>query len=82
MRPLWPNGSYEYVKLPLPHNSIFHIRAVLTTHHNFFSPSPFPCQKRTASVHVGQSSTRALNRLLRLQQFRLLRLDLRVVHRL
>jgi hypothetical protein len=80
MWPLRPNGSYEYVKPPLlPHKAIFHNRAVLTAHHNFFFP--FPSQKRTASVHVGQSSTRARNHQLRLRQLRLLRLELRVVRR-
>ena len=63
---LFPTMPFSTIVLCLPHITMF------------FS---FRSQKRTASVHVGQNSTRARNHQLRLRQFRLLRLDLRVVHR-
>jgi hypothetical protein len=46
MRPLRPNGSHEYVKPPLPHNTIFYKRVVLTAHHKFlFSETNRKCPR-------------------------------------
>ena len=79
MRPLRPNGPHEYATIYFS-TSVprWCFPAMLTTRHLFIIIS---FQKRTASVHVGQSSTRAPSRLRRPHKPRRLGLDPRLARR-